>query len=129
VFTTRYGTPLGSADVRRDFQTAIWRAPGIEAKDWTPGDPRHSFVSLLSDNGVPIEEISRLVGHKSTLVTELVYRKQLRPVLQAGATTMERLFAQDGSQFGSQESRTAERPLVFRTHDVWLVHAAEWALR
>jgi integrase len=54
---------------------------------------RHSFVSLLSDSGVPIEEVSRLVGHRSTLVTELVYRKKLRPVLQAGATTMDRLFA------------------------------------
>jgi hypothetical protein len=59
---------------------------------------------------VPIEEISRLVGHKSTLVTELVYRKQLRPVLQAGATTMDRLFTAHGSQFGSQRPREAVEP-------------------
>lgn len=38
----------------------------------------------------PLEEISRLVGHSSTAVTELVYRKQIRPVLQAGATVMDR---------------------------------------
>jgi integrase len=110
VFTTRYGTPLDSADVRRDFRTAIRRAPGINAQEWTPRELRHSFVSLLSDSGVPIEEISRLVGHKSTLVTELVYRKQLRPVLQAGATTMDRLFTADGSQFGSQRAREAVEP-------------------
>jgi integrase len=51
-----------------------------------------SFVSLLSDSGVPIEEIARLVGHRSTAVTELVYRKQIRPVLQGGAVAMDRIF-------------------------------------
>jgi hypothetical protein len=34
-------------------------------------------VSVLSDAGVPLEEISRLVGHSGTTVTELVYRHQL----------------------------------------------------
>jgi integrase len=49
-------------------------------------------VSLLSDNGIPLEEISRLVGHSSTAVTELVYRKRIRPVLQAGAIAMDHIF-------------------------------------
>jgi integrase len=75
VFTTRIGTLLDAADVRRDFRAAIRRAPGIDADVWTPRELRHSFVSLLSDSGVPIEEISRLVGHRSTPVTETVYRK------------------------------------------------------
>jgi hypothetical protein len=46
---------------------------------------------LLSYAGVPIEDVSRLVGH-STSVTELVYRHQIRPVIQSGATIMDRLF-------------------------------------
>jgi site-specific recombinase XerD len=70
VFATRYGTPLSPENVRRDFRRAIDRAPGLNAGEWTPRELRHSFVSLLSDNGIPIEEISRLVGHKSTVVTE-----------------------------------------------------------
>ena len=49
-------------------------------------------MSLLSDNDVPLEEISRLVGYKSTVVTELVYRKQIRPVMQSGAEAMDRIF-------------------------------------
>ncbi|MEV4222552.1 hypothetical protein [Nonomuraea sp. NPDC049725] len=53
---------------------------------------RHSFISLLSDNGIPLEEISRLVGHSSTAVTEAVYRQQIRPVLQAGAIAMDRII-------------------------------------
>lgn len=52
-------------------------------------------MSLLSDNGVPLEEISRLVGHPSTAVTEEVYREQIRPVIQTGAVAMDRIFARD----------------------------------
>jgi integrase len=53
---------------------------------------RHSFVSLLSDGGMPVEQIARLVGHSSTTTTELVYRHQIRPVVQGGAEVMDRLF-------------------------------------
>ncbi|MGI5421819.1 hypothetical protein [Actinomadura luteofluorescens] len=41
---------------------------------------------------MPIEHISRLVGHKSTTVTEKVYRQQIRPVMDEGATAMDRIF-------------------------------------
>ncbi len=75
----------------REFRRAIHDAAGLDAAEWTPRELR-SFVSLLSDSGVPLEEISRLVGHRSTAVTELVYRKQIRPVLQHGATVMDRIF-------------------------------------
>lgn len=53
---------------------------------------RHSFVSLLSDSGMPLEHISRLVGHSGTAITEAVYRQQLRPVLEHGATAMDDIF-------------------------------------
>ena len=33
-------------------------------------------------------DLSRLVGHSGTTVTELVYRHQLKPVIQTGATVM-----------------------------------------
>jgi integrase len=92
VFCSKVGTPLDPSHVRRDFRLAIRDAVGVDPAEWTPRELRHSFVSLLSDNGVPLEEISSLVGHSSTVVTELVYRKQIRPVLQAGATVMDQIF-------------------------------------
>jgi integrase len=101
VFTTR----LGTANVRRDFRRALALVPGLNPEEWTPGDLRHSFVSLLSDAGVPIEDVSRLVGHSSTSVTELVYRHQIRPVIQSGATIMDRLF-------GSPADRRAAEALA-----------------
>ncbi|MEU6778729.1 hypothetical protein ABZ912_05955 [Nonomuraea angiospora] len=60
---------------------------------WTPREMRHSFVSLLSDSGVPLEDIARLVDHSGTAVTETVYRKQIRPVLLQGAAAMNTIFA------------------------------------
>ncbi len=91
VFASEVGTELDAANVRRGFRR-IAVAAGLAAQDWTPRELRHSFVSLLSDDGVPIEQISRLVGHSGTSVTELVYRKQIRPVVEDGARAMDRIF-------------------------------------
>jgi site-specific recombinase XerD len=91
VFATRTGTPLDAHNVRRDFRKVVTRA-GLVGAEWTPQEMRHSFVSVLSANGVPLEDISRLVGHAGTTVTEAVYRLQIRPVMQEGATAMDRIF-------------------------------------
>jgi integrase len=98
VFTTEVGAALNAATVRRGFRRALSVVPGIDPDEWTPRELRHSFVSILSDAGVPLEEISRLVGHSGTAVTELVYRHQLRPVIQSGATVMDQLFDQRPKQ-------------------------------
>lgn len=92
VFATAVGTPMDAANVRRDLRRALRLVPDMEPSDWTPRELRHSFVSLLSDSGMAIEDISRLVGHQGTQVTELVYRHQLKPVIQTGATVMDTLF-------------------------------------
>lgn len=42
-----------------------------------------------------MEDIARLVGHSGTAVTEKVYRMQIRPVMQHGATAMDRIFPSD----------------------------------
>ncbi|MER5628572.1 tyrosine-type recombinase/integrase [Streptosporangium sp. NPDC002544] len=86
---------IDPSKTRRNFRKAIKGAPGVDPAKWTPRELRHSFVSLLSDHGIPLEEISRLVGHSSTAVTEAVYLQQIRPVLQGGATAMDRIFDGD----------------------------------
>jgi integrase len=88
VFTTTTGDPLDAANVRRSFRR-ICAAAGI-GESWSPRELRHTFVSIMSDAGVPIERIADLVGHTGgSRVTELIYRKQLRPVLREGATVMD----------------------------------------
>ncbi|GCD36037.1 site-specific integrase [Streptomyces chrestomyceticus JCM 4735] len=108
VFTTRSGEPLDAANVRRDFRAIVAKAaklPGIELKphEWTTRETRTSFVSLLSDHGVPLETIALLVGHSSQTTTEVVYRKQLRPVITKGAEAMDHIFAGDQEGEEAQE--------------------------
>lgn len=97
VFTTRYGTALDAANVRRSFRK-VAKAAGLNAEEWTPRELRHSFVSIMSDAGVPIERISRLVGHSGTATTERIYRHQIRPVIQDGAKIMDKIFRDDDEE-------------------------------
>jgi hypothetical protein len=73
--------PIGDegGGLRRGSRTAV-----------TPRELRHGSVSLSSDSDVPIEDISRLVGHR--VVTETVHRRQIRPVLMQGAAAMDGVF-------------------------------------
>lgn len=91
VFPAPDGGERDAMSVLRAFRKVAAQA-GLKAEEWTPRELRHSFVSLLSDNGMPAETIARLVGHSGTHVTETVYRHQIRPVLEDGATAMDRLF-------------------------------------
>jgi integrase len=91
VFCRDDGTPLDRWQVRRQFQK-ITHTAGLGA-DWTPRELRHSFVSILSNNGgVRIEDISDLMGHSGTSVTETVYRHEIRPALTKAATAMNKIL-------------------------------------
>jgi integrase len=97
VFASAAGTQRNANNVIRSFRVILKRA-GLNEAEWTPREMRHSFVSLLSGSGVPIEQIARLVGHSGgSDVTETVYRLQIRPVLLEGAEVMDRIFATRGS--------------------------------
>jgi integrase len=90
VFTTHHGNALDAANVRKMFKR-ICKVAGI-GDVWAPRELRTSFVSLLSHSGVGIEEIARLAGHASTRTTEVVYRRELRPVITTGAEIMDEVF-------------------------------------
>jgi integrase len=102
VFATRTGSPLDAANVRREFRAACMAAN--IGTGWTPRELRHSFVSMMSTSGVPVEEIARLGGHTSTRTTEIVYRRELRPVLITGAEIMDTIFTREtpGDRDGQQ---------------------------
>ena len=93
MFCREDGTPLDRWQVRREF-AAITKAAGL-GEEWAPRELRHSFVSILSAHGVRIEDISDLMGHSGTTVTETVYRHEIRPALTTGATAMDKILAKD----------------------------------
>jgi integrase len=90
VFTTQHGAALDPANVRKMFKR-VCKAAGA-GDSWTPRELRTSFVSLMSHHGVSTEEIARVVGHASTRTTEVVYRRELRPVITTGAEIMDQVL-------------------------------------
>src|ERR1700712_2277285 len=71
-----------------------WKAKPVSDRDYAHlinaaidvhhDDPTHS--------GVTVDQIARLVGHtRGTNVTELIYRRQIRPVIDDGAAAIDRL--------------------------------------
>jgi integrase len=91
VFASAVGTPQDDHNVRRQFRV-ITEAAGL-GKTWVPRELRHTFVSLLSAHGVPVEAIALLAGHQQTATTELVYRHQIVPALTRGAEVMDQIFS------------------------------------
>jgi integrase len=91
VFTSRIGTPLTANNVIRAFRI-ITKKAGL-GEDWVPREMRHTFVSVLSANGVPVESIALLAGHERSATTEAVYRHEIRPALTQGAEVMDKIFS------------------------------------
>ncbi len=90
IFASRIGTPLAANNVIRAFRI-ITKKAGL-GEDWVPREMRHTFVSVLSANGVPVESIALLAGHDRTATTESVYRHEIRPALTQGAEIMDKIF-------------------------------------
>jgi hypothetical protein len=56
VFTTSIGTMLDRHNIRCEFRQ-ITKTAGL-GEDWVPRELRHTFVSIMSAGGVPVEEIA-----------------------------------------------------------------------
>jgi site-specific recombinase XerD len=63
VFAASVGTPLESHNLRRDFRK-VTKAAGIGER-WVPKELRTSFVSMMSQQGVPVK---RSAGWRGTPV-------------------------------------------------------------
>jgi integrase len=92
VFCYENGDPYTSDALNWRFSKMTRRA-GIG--HWHAHEGRHTAVSIMSSNGVPIQDISDTVGHKSTHVTETVYRHVIVPEIRGGATVMDDVFGDD----------------------------------
>lgn len=89
VFTTQIGTPISPANLRREFRQLTNRC-GLG--DWSPNELRHTAVSLLSHQGVPLERIADVVGHSGTRMTAKVYRHVVTASVAHAVDPMNELF-------------------------------------
>ena len=95
MFASAVGTEQDPHNVRvRQFRRGVQSALAW-TRDLDTWELRHSFVSILSDHGARLQDISDMVGHSGTSVTESVYRQQIRPAITAGAEAMDEIFSTD----------------------------------
>ena len=66
-------TSCTATDNNAHSHSVVAPAAGL-GTDWVPREMWHTFVSLLSSNGMALEDIADLVGHRGTATTETVYR-------------------------------------------------------
>ena len=57
-----------------------------------PHETRHTWVSVLSDAGVDIEDIANAAGHVTSSVTRNVYRHQLADKLTRASAAMDAIL-------------------------------------
>jgi integrase len=81
------GQPVGS--VKRAFASA---ARDANLPDATPGILRHTGATLLAAAGVPLREISGMLGHTTTHITEAVYAKRRPEFLREASGALDRLL-------------------------------------
>jgi len=76
---------------------------------------RHTAVSLLSEAGVPLEQIADLLGHRDTRMVLLTYRHTVVPVVDGASAVMDHLFAPVARSAPEDcESPSTEGPLDLR---------------
>ena len=70
VFTTRLGSPVNPRNLLRAYSTAAKKAA---VRDSSIHSLRHSFAAALLADGVPIFQVSRILGHGNISITADTY--------------------------------------------------------
>lgn len=90
VVATEIGTPVDPSNSRRALDDLCERA-GIG--HWSPNELRHSFASLMSLSGAPMEEVADAMGHVDTRMTSQVYRHNLKAVVDVTESRLNSLLS------------------------------------
>jgi len=87
VFCSHAFTPLESGHLRRSFRVAVRKA---QIEDFHFHDLRHTFATRLVQAGVDLYKIQRLLGHKSSIMTQR-YAHHYPESLRDGVAILDRL--------------------------------------
>ncbi|WP_433325994.1 site-specific integrase [Spirillospora sp. CA-294931] len=90
VFPRADGTRMDAMTALRAFRRLL-KKTGITVR-YSLRELRHTYASVRSLLGAKLEDISGEMGHATTHVTERIYRQELRPVIVAGALSMNAAF-------------------------------------
>lgn len=95
VFTTQNGTPFYDANVRRYYTNILKQA---KLRQIRFHDLRHSCASILLQSGMPISEVSRLLGHAQVATTLNIYSHVAKDSILRIAERMESTLGNGNSR-------------------------------
>jgi len=94
VFTSEFGTRMYPSNIYKRYVKLIRQS---DLRYVRPHDLRHTVAVLGLDAEIPVEEISRLLGHSTLSVTMDIYGKSVQSLVDRGAKGISDLFNQNGS--------------------------------
>lgn len=94
VFPSQIGTPLHHTSLHRHFKTAIRR---LGMPDIRFHDLRHTAASLMLANGVPLADVSEILGHSNPAITARLYLHGSEEGKVKAIETMGRLLGKKAS--------------------------------
>jgi integrase len=89
VFTTPIGTPIDPDNLTKAYKAMLSRA-GL--RDQRFHDLRHAAATLMLRDGLPVHEVSAVLGHSQTSTTLNVYSHVLPGGNDRAAAAMDRLL-------------------------------------
>lgn len=89
VFTTSIGTRLYPSNVQKRYKK-LTKQLGLRYV--RIHDLRHTVANLLLDDEIPLESVSRLLGHSSLSITMDIYARNVQSVADRGARGMAELY-------------------------------------
>jgi site-specific recombinase XerD len=92
VFVSDAGTPLTPRNLNREFHKLLATA-GLEHRRMH--DLRHSFATLMLEQGEDLIVVSEMLGHSSTQITSDFYAHVRRGLQQRAADRMDALLGQN----------------------------------
>jgi len=101
IFTTREGTPPSKYSIREAFMEVLERA-GLP-EHHTPHSLRHTYASLLLQNGESLKFVQEQLGHSSIKLTADLYGKWAKTEPMRGGANY--LDAMTRPQIGPTDSR------------------------
>jgi integrase len=90
VFPGADGRPFNRYSTADGFAALRYRA-GL-GYGWSRYATRHTFCTLLSHQGVPVEQIADAMGHSNTGVTQKVYKHALEDQVSGAASVFDRAW-------------------------------------
>jgi integrase len=95
VFASEFGTRMYPSNLYKRYVKLIKQS---ELRYVRPHDLRHTVAVLGLDAEMPVEEISRLLGHSTLSVTMDIYGKSVQSLVNRGAKGISLLLQKDGTK-------------------------------